>query len=174
MTPSTVNLRAFRNLVSRNKKRFRSFLTRLEKNAPGNLHLITLEANEIAWSKTDCLDCANCCKTMSPTYTQKDITRISKFLGMTKSAFKDKWLYRDRTGDWMNIKQPCQFLDLKTNLCGVYEVRPRDCAGFPHHGTKKIKEYGHMYKQNVEFCPATYRLVESMQEGISNGKWELK
>jgi Fe-S-cluster containining protein len=174
MSQTTVNLRSFRNLVSRNKKKFRNFLTRLEKKAPGNLHLITLEANELAWAKTDCLDCANCCKTMSPTYTQKDIARISKFLGMTARGFREKWLYKDRTGDWMNKKQPCQFLNLNTNLCSIYEVRPRDCAGFPHHSTKKIRDYGHMYRQNVEFCPATYRLVESMQDGLAAGKWVLK
>jgi uncharacterized protein len=173
MAQTTVHLISFRNLVSRNKKRLRTFITRLEKKAPSNLHLVTLEANELAWAKTDCLDCANCCKSMSPTYTQKDIARISKFLGMTRRAFREKWLYKDRSGDWMNKKQPCQFLDKKTNLCGIYEVRPRDCAGFPWHGTKKIKEYGHMYKQNVEFCPATYRLIETMQDGVKEGKWEL-
>ena len=59
-------------------------------------------------------------------------------------------------------------------MCSVYEVRPRDCAGFPHHGTKKIKDYGNVFKQNVEFCPATYRLVEIMQEGVADGKWDLK
>ena len=174
MAPNTVNLRSFRNLVSRNKKRLRGFLSRMEKKAPGNLRMITLEANELAWAKTDCRDCANCCKTMSPTYSQRDITRISKYLGMTRKAFTDKWLYKDRTGDWINKKQPCQFLDLKTNLCGIYEVRPRDCAGFPYHGTKKIIEYGHMFRQNVEFCPATNRLVEIMQEGIREGTWSIK
>src|SRR5450631_3372151 len=107
MPHTTVNLRSFRNLVSRNKKRLKTFIARLEKKPAGQVHLITLEANELAWAKTDCLDCANCCKTMSPTYTQKDITRISKFLGMTRGAFKEKWLYKDRTGDWMNKKQPC-------------------------------------------------------------------
>jgi Fe-S-cluster containining protein len=173
MAQTTVNLRSFRNLVSRNKKRLRTFITRLEKKAPARLHLVTLEANELAWAKTDCLDCANCCKSMSPTYTRKDIARISKFLGMTPGAFREKWLYKDRSGDWMNKKQPCQFLDRKTNLCGIYEVRPRDCAGFPWHSTKNIKEYGHMYKQNVEFCPATYRLIETMQEGVKEGKWGL-
>jgi Fe-S-cluster containining protein len=174
MALTTVNFRSFRNLVSRNKRKFRNFLTVLEKKAPRNLHLITLEANELSWAKTDCMDCANCCKTMSPTYSQPDITRISKFLGMTRKAFKEKWLYKDRTGDWINKSQPCQFLDLKTNLCGIYDVRPGDCAGFPHHSTKKIKDYGHVYKQNVEFCPATYRLVEFMHDGIRNGKWTLK
>ena len=174
MTQNTVNLRSFKNLVSRNKKRLRSFLFRMERKAPRNLHLITLQANELAWAKTDCMDCANCCKTMSPTYSQKDISRIAKYLGMTNKGFTDKWLYKDREGDWINKKQPCQFLDQKTNLCGIYEVRPRDCAGFPYHGTKKIKEYGHMYRQNVEFCPATNRLVEIMQAGIRDGTWSLK
>jgi hypothetical protein len=146
----------------------------MEKKAPGNLRLITLEASELAWAKTDCMDCANCCKTMSPTYSRRDITRISKWLGMTRKSFTNKWLYKDGTGDWINKKTPCQFLDMKTNLCGIYDVRPRDCAGFPYHGTKKIMEYGHMYRQNVEFCPATNRLVEIMQAGIREGTWSIK
>ncbi len=174
MVTPTVVLSAFRRLVKKNKKSMRYFLSRLEKKGPTDLPLLTLEANELAWAKTDCLDCANCCKTMSPTYTGKDIARISAHLGMTRLAFKDKWLYKDRTGDWMNKKQPCQFLDLKTNMCDIYAVRPRDCAGFPHHGTKKIKEYAHMYKQNVEYCPATYRLVENLRTGLDKGKFELK
>ena len=126
-----------------------------------------LEANAAAWVRTDCLDCANCCKTMSPTYTRKDIRRISGHLGMTESAFKEKWLYKDKTGDWMNVKQPCQFLDTRTNLCSIYAVRPADCAGFPHHTTKKMNaDYMHVFKQNVEYCPATYRLVESLMEKL--------
>jgi Fe-S-cluster containining protein len=162
----TVNLRSFRQLVRLNKKRVRSFLTRLEKKAPKDLHQLTQEADKEAWVKTDCLDCANCCKTMSPTYTQKDLRRISAHLGMSVSAFKEKWLYKDKTGDWMNVKQPCQFLDLTTNMCNIYAVRPRDCAGFPHHTKKKIVDYAHMYKQNIEYCPATYRLVEAIMEKL--------
>ena len=145
----------------------RGFLSRLEKKSPRGLDRLKLEADKEAWMRTDCLDCANCCKTMSPTYTRKDIRRISGHLGMTESAFREKWLYKDKTGDWMNVKQPCQFLDTRTNLCSIYEVRPRDCAGFPHHTTKKMNaDYMHMYKQNVAYCPATYRLVESLMEKL--------
>jgi uncharacterized protein len=172
MPNPTVNLRSFKQIVKRNKRRLRYFISKLINDPPKNLQLVTLEANELAWADTNCLDCANCCKTMSPTYTQKDISRISKHLGITRRAMKEKWLYKDRTGDWLNRKQPCQFLDLKTNLCGIYEVRPRDCAGFPHHSTKKLVEYAHMYKQNVEYCPATYRLITHMQEGMLAGKWK--
>jgi Fe-S-cluster containining protein len=163
----TVNLRSFRQMVLHNKRRMRGFLSRLEKKPPRGLHRMKLEADREVWQHTDCLDCANCCKTMSPTYTRKDIRRISRHLGMTESAFRAKWLYKDKTGDWMNVKQPCQFLDLRTNLCSIYAVRPRDCAGFPHHTTKKMNaDYMHMYKQNVEYCPATYRLVVALMEKL--------
>ena len=165
----TVNLRTFRARVSRHKGQMRRFLTRLEKKLPRGFDELAADADRAAWQRTDCLDCANCCKTMSPTYTGKDIRRISAHLGMTERAFREKWLYKDKTGDWMNVKQPCQFLDLKTNLCGIYEVRPRDCAGFPHHHKKMDSGYMHVYKQNVGFCPATYRLVEGLMERLNGG-----
>jgi Fe-S-cluster containining protein len=149
----------------------RNFLTRAEKKPPRGLQALRIAVDKEVWEHTDCLDCANCCKTMSPTYTRKDIRRISRHLGMTESAFKEKWLYKDRTGDWMNVKRPCQFLDLGTNLCSIYAVRPGDCAGFPHHATKRMNaDYMHMYKQNIEYCPATYRLVEKMMERLTGGK----
>jgi Fe-S-cluster containining protein len=154
-------------MVLQHKRRMRGFLSRLEKTPPRGLDRLKLAADKEAWLRTDCLDCANCCKTMSPTYTRKDIRRISRHLGMTESAFREKWLYKDKTGDWMNVKQPCQFLDTRTNLCSIYAVRPRDCAGFPHHSTKRMNaDYMHMYKQNVEYCPATFRLVESLMEKL--------
>jgi uncharacterized protein len=166
---TTVNLRSFKLQVSRSGRRMRNFLTRLEKKAPRGLKRLAGEADKEAWKRTGCLDCANCCKTMSPTYTRKDIRRISAHLGMTQSAFREKWLYKDKTGDWMNVKQPCQFLDLKTNLCNIYEVRPGDCAGFPHHHKPMNADYMHVYKQNIGYCPATYRLVEGLMERLANG-----
>jgi uncharacterized protein len=164
---ATVNLRSFKQIVLHNKRRMRRFLTRMEKNAPKGLHAFHVEADKQVWQHTDCLHCANCCKTMSPTYTREDIRRISRHLGMTEAAFRDKWLYKDKTGDWMNVKQPCQFLDLATNMCSIYAVRPRDCAGFPHHVKKKMNaDYMHMYKQNIEYCPATYRLVQAVMAKV--------
>ncbi|MDO6431003.1 YkgJ family cysteine cluster protein [Flavitalea sp. BT771] len=163
---ATVNLRSFRQIVRNNKRRIKGYLTRLRNNPPRGLDTLKAEADKHAWAHTDCLDCANCCKTMSPTYTKKDVKRISAHLGMTDAAFREKWLYKDRTGDWMNVKQPCQFLDLETNMCNIYAVRPADCAGFPHHTKRKMVEYMHMYQQNIEYCPATYRLVEYIQEKL--------
>ena len=161
---ATINLRSFKQLVRHNKKRIKSFMTRLDKQPPRGLDTIKLEEDKKVWQELDCLDCANCCKTMSPTYTKKDVLRISAHLNMDEKSFREKWLYKDKTGDWMNKSQPCQFLDLKTNMCDIYAVRPADCAGFPHHTKKKMTDYMHVYKQNIEYCPATYKLVEKMME----------
>ena len=163
---ATVNLRSFRKTSKNNQQKFRRFLSRIDKKPPRGLDNIKLEADKAVWQETNCLDCANCCKTMSPTYTKKDILRIAKHLDMSEKAFREKWLYKDKTGDWMNKQQPCQFLDLKTNMCSIYVVRPIDCAGFPHHQKKKMTDYMHVYKQNISFCPATYRLVKKMMAEV--------
>jgi len=41
-------------------------------------------------------------------------------------------------------------------------VRPADCAGFPHLVKKPLKDYMHVHKQNIEYCPATMLFVEKM------------
>ena len=153
----------------------RRFLSMLKKETPRGLQEMVAKADKAVWKEIDCLDCANCCKTMSPTYTRKDILRIAEYLGMSEKAFRDKWLFRDKSGDWMNVKQPCQFLDLYTNKCNIYAVRPADCAGFPHHTKKKMTDYMHVYKQNIEYCPATHRLVEKMMDEMrTTGAKQLK
>jgi Fe-S-cluster containining protein len=167
MKSSPFNLSVIKRMMKRNRRKYRYFLTRLESKKPKGLSAIVKEADTQVWKETDCLKCANCCKTMTPTFTPADIKRIAAHLKMTEEGFKDKWLYKERgTGDWMNRKQPCQFLNLKDNKCSIYSVRPADCAGFPHHTKKDFTEWVHVYKQNVEYCPATYRLVEKLYERI--------
>jgi len=145
---------------------FKRFLTRLEKKPPRGLDTLVVQENVHVWQETDCLACANCCKTMSPTYTREDVKRIAAHFGMTEKAFREKWLYKDRTGDWMNRQQPCQFLNLKDNKCSIYPIRPRDCAGFPHHTKRRMVDYMHVFKQNIEYCPATFRLIERLMERV--------
>jgi uncharacterized protein len=159
-----VNLRSFRQKARHHKRSFRRFLSKLKKNMPRNADQLAAEAEKEVWGELDCLTCANCCKQMSPTYSAADIKRIAAYKGMTTDDFKTKWLYKDRVGDWLNKSTPCQFLDLTTNKCSVYEVRPADCAGFPHLSKRKFRDYIHVHQQNIEWCPATYRMVEKLME----------
>lgn len=163
MKKRPVDLRAFRRQVRTHKRRMRSYLTRLGKSAPRGLDTTVGRLEKEVWAETDCLTCANCCKTMSPTFNKQDLKRISAHFNMTVDAFKAKYLYQERGGDrdWLNKVEPCQFLNLKDNKCSIYAIRPADCAGFPHL-PKKFKDFVHVHHQNVEYCPATYRLVEKL------------
>ena len=102
---------------------------------------------------------------MTPTYTEKDIKKIAAYVKISPDEMKKKWLKKERgTGNWLNKTTPCQFLDLETNMCSVYAVRPSDCAGFPHLTKKRMVDYVHIHKQNLDECPATFRMVEKMSE----------
>ena len=59
-----------------NKKFFRDLKRINSKKLDQTIH--SLHNNE--FECTDCLKCANCCKTTGPLFTDKDISRISKFL----------------------------------------------------------------------------------------------
>lgn len=156
-----VNLRAFQKKLAFSRQAFRLFLRRTEKHPPKHIDKQTPEVAKEVWEEVDCITCANCCKKMTPTFTDADVTRIAAHLEMTEAAFIKKWLRR-QDKEWVNKAQPCQFLDLKTNLCGIYAVRPADCAGFPHLTKKKWEEYAHVHKQNIDYCPATFKMVEKL------------
>lgn len=163
-----VNLRSFRTKVRYHAKGMRRFLSKVEKTPPKDLDSIAAEIAPSVWEATDCLSCANCCKTMSPTFTAKDIKRIAAYVRMSPKELKEKWLWiPPKDKDWMNRNQPCQFLDLKTNMCSIYEVRPDDCAGFPHLTKRKMTDYIHVHQQNIQYCPATYLMVEKMMARLA-------
>ena len=156
-----VNLRSFKQKVRFNKKALRSFLSKLLREQPRGMDKMAAALEPEIWKEVDCLTCANCCKTMSPTFTKKDIKRISQHFGQTPEAFTKQWLRKDRIGDMLNKTEPCQFLNLQDNKCSIYEIRPLDCSGFPHLPRKRMVDYIHVHKQNIEYCPATYKLVEN-------------
>ncbi|HEY0299128.1 MAG TPA: YkgJ family cysteine cluster protein [Arachidicoccus sp.] len=160
-----IDLEKFEIESEKKRKAYRSFITKLENQAPQGLDKIAVEIDQEVWKEIDCLSCANCCKKMTPTFTQHDIKRISSFLRMNPKTFKEKWLKQEKGDtDWVNISQPCQFLDLTTNMCSIYEVRPADCAGFPHFTKKKAVDYLHIHKQNIAYCPATLKFIELLKE----------
>jgi Fe-S-cluster containining protein len=146
------------------------FLNRLKRDPPLKLQSIAIKAGSNVWNEIDCLSCANCCKTMTPTYTNADIKKIASYLQISTDEMKRRWLKKERgTGNWLNKTTPCQFLDQGTNMCNVYEVRPADCAGFPHLTKKKFVDYLHVHQQNLDECPATFKMVERMNEMVEKG-----
>lgn len=157
-----VNFRSFKRKLSIYRKSFRQFLNKTEKDTPRGINKLTATIEKDVWKEVDCLTCANCCKKMTPTFTKQDLNRISAHFGQTPEEFKKQWLKKDSNKDLVNKNQPCQFLNLKDNKCSIYEIRPIDCATFPHLSKKGWKLYAHVHKQNIDYCPATFKMVEKM------------
>ena len=51
--------------------------------------------------RTDCLKCANCCKTTSPIFRDVDIKRIAKRLKLTENKLIDQYLRLDEENDYV-------------------------------------------------------------------------
>src|ERR1700712_875226 len=107
-----VNFRSFKQKVRIHGKTMKRFLGTVEKNPPRGLDTIAASIDEAVWKEVDCLSCANCCKSMTPTFTNTDIKRIAAHLEMSQQAFKTQWLEFDKDKDWVNVSRPCQFLNL--------------------------------------------------------------
>jgi Fe-S-cluster containining protein len=119
------------------------------------------EFHEEAFSHISCMDCANCCKNYSPRFKTTDIKRISKFLKLKESVFIDSYLRLDSDGDYVVKSKPCPFLGAD-NACGIYDVRPSDCARFPYTDEDVLLKRPQLTLKNSTFCPAVYYVLEKI------------
>ncbi len=143
-----------------NQKKYKQFLHRADKN---KVLKALPDLNEEAFSKIDCLQCANCCKNYSPRFKTPDIKRISKVLGLRESDFIDKYLRVDEDGDFVVNEKPCPFLGAD-NFCSIYEDRPSDCRRFPYTDEDVIIQRKELTLKNSTFCPITYYVLEKLIE----------
>jgi len=143
----------------------KKYFDKLKKKAPKNLDYVMQELHDNEFKRTDCLTCANCCKTTGPLFTDADIERIAKHLRLKSQQFIDKYLRIDEDNDYVLQNVPCTFLDTE-NACMIYEVRPKACREFPHTDRKKFQQIANLTLQNIAICPAAYNIVEEMKKRL--------
>ena len=127
------------------------------------------DLHEEAFSKIDCLSCANCCKHYSPRFKTPDIKRISKHLRMKESEFIDTYLRLDEEGDYVVKSSPCPFLGAD-NFCSIYEARPSDCARYPYTNEDVFLKRKQLTLKNSTVCPAVYYVLERIGDIVANHK----
>ena len=140
------------------KKRFktisklsvRSFIAKAEK------------IDKQVFEEMDCLECANCCKSIPPILSSRDVKRISKHIGISKSQFEEKYLKTDEDGDVVINASPCPFLK-DDNKCEIYEVRPTACRQYPHSGEGQFFQNLNLHKRNVKYCPALFEITRRLE-----------
>lgn len=143
----------------------KKFFARLRKKPPKHLDYVMQELHEAEFKSTDCLSCANCCKTTGPLFTNSDIERISKHFRMKPQKFVARYLRVDEDNDHVLQQVPCTFLG-PDNLCSIYDVRPKACREFPHTDRKKFHQISQLTLKNVALCPAAFNIVEEMKKRI--------
>jgi Fe-S-cluster containining protein len=141
------------------------YFEKLKKKPPKNLDYIMQDLHETEFSRTDCLECANCCRTTGPLFTAADIERISRHLKMKEQQFADAYLRIDEDGDHVLKQVPCEFLS-EDNYCLIYAVRPKACREYPHTDRKKFHQIGKITVNNTAICPAAYWIVEEMKKRL--------
>jgi len=143
----------------------RKYFAKLRKNPPKHLDYLMQELHEAEFERTDCITCANCCKTTGPLFTNADVSRIAKHLRLKPQQFISEYLRIDEDNDYVLQQVPCTFLGAD-NYCSIYDVRPKACREFPHTDRKKFQQISHLTLKNVAMCPAAYHIVEAMKQRI--------
>ena len=146
-----------------NYQKNKAFFKKLKQKRKSELDNKIHELHEAVFEKTDCLSCANCCKTTGPLLIDKDIDRISRNLKLRPSAFIEQYLRVDEDGDYVFKEMPCPFLG-SDNLCSIYDIRPRACRQYPHTNRKNMRQILNLTLKNTMVCPAVYEIFKKLQE----------
>ena len=141
------------------KKKFQKLVKQKTKDLDSTVHQLHKETFE----EIDCLKCANCCKTTSPIFTDRDINRISAHFKVRPANFVEKYLHLDEDEDYVLNEAPCTFLGTD-NYCSIYEVAPRACREYPHTNRKQIYKILNLTIKNMAICPAVFEIVQKLKE----------
>ena len=117
------------------------------------------------FDKINCLECANCCKTISPAIYESDLKRIAAALKIKVADIVSRYLCLDNDGDYVFKHTPCPFLD-NENYCTIYKSRPKACREYPHTNRKRFYQVLDLKVKNSEVCPAVFNILENLKSQL--------
>ncbi|MDF9830003.1 YkgJ family cysteine cluster protein [Parabacteroides sp. PF5-6] len=118
--------------------------------------------HEEVFDEIDCLACANCCRSLGPRLTDRDIERIAAALRLKQQEVVARYLRIDEDGDYVFQSMPCPFL-CSDNYCNIYADRPRACREYPHTDRKKFYQIHALTVRNAQTCPAVFEILERLK-----------
>jgi Fe-S-cluster containining protein len=84
----------------------------------------------------ECTQCGNCCRNHGDYayvyLTEPELKAIPAYLGLTRRQFLARYCTKE-DGSWYSLRMDepaCPFLG-EDNRCGIYQVRPKQCATWP-------------------------------------------
>jgi Fe-S-cluster containining protein len=156
-----------KELAKSNQEETNAFFTKLKRKKPKNLDTVVHRIHDQVFAEFDCLQCANCCSSISPMITDKDIDRIARFLKMKPIDFIERYLQIDEDQCYVFIHTPCPFL-MQNNYCVIYDQRPKACRDYPHTDRRRFYQILDLTIKNREICPIVYEVVEKLKDAKSS------
>ena len=155
-----IDLKLLPLLASKSEADWKRFLAKNKKKLVG-MDIVVHELHEKISNRTNCLLCANCCKTLGPRITDKDLEKMAKALRIKPQDLISKYLRVDEDGDLVFQTMPCPFLGAD-NYCAIYESRPKACREYPHTDRKHFYQIYNLSIKNAYTCPIVYEVLQQL------------
>jgi uncharacterized protein len=147
--------------------RFRQFLKAQCDLEPDEIDRRVFETTRRVWAGIDCTSCANCCRQVKPSFSEDEVNRLARRLGMKRGQFIERYLERTEAGSenpWRTRTTPCPFL--KDKRCSVYEDRPADCSGYPYLYEPDFVFRTMAMIERTPTCPIVYEVMEDLKKSL--------
>jgi len=112
----------------------------------------------------DCTACANCCRHSVVAVSKGEIEAIAQYLGTATEAVARLYTLPDPDAPASRIlrstTEGCVFLE--SNLCMIYEARPKACRDFPHvaDGRNTLGGRPSSLARWAALCPIIFNAME--------------
>lgn len=136
----------------------------LEHRTPVELNPTVNNLYKEISSEVDCKNCANCCKSLRVRLDDEDIEYFCKGLDLDPKAFREQYLVKCETGEYIFETMPCPFL--KDNLCSNYQYRPKRCRSFPHLDKEDFITRLEHISLIYSVCPIVFNLYERLKNDL--------
>ena len=150
-------------LALQNQEETTVFFNKLKRKKPKQLDDLTHRWHDKVSQQFNCLNCGNCCKSISPMITDKDIERIARRQKMKEVDFIARYLHIDEDQCYVFNETPCPFL-MPDNYCMIYEYRPKACQDYPHTDRRRFYQLLDLTMRNRDICPIVYEVVEHLKK----------
>ena len=124
------------------------------------------KAGETVEEQIDCRQCAECCRVSEVPLAERDIERLTHFLGVSEKAFLEKYTVLGEDGALILRRTPEGCVFLRDTECTVYEARPGNCERFPHvvRGSGSIVSRMWQFADRATYCPIVYNWMETVKD----------
>ncbi len=135
---------------------FRSWL---KQNAPDDVDGIVKTLSQKYFALIDCMQCANCCRSLPVEFNNNELHFIAKTLGQSIETFQKQSMSEGM------VNPPCPMLNGK--LCSIYENRPDVCRSFPHLEQPEFTSRLIGVINNVAICPIAFNGLEELKTKLA-------